>query len=270
MSTTDRRSLPFPNSRTAVIIPVLLFALSACASYKTVRITGDDGRLREIHFIEKGAVTGRIVLEYDTAGRLSKASKLASPGGETLIARTFSYDQAGRLRIQAHRARETREGKPVDDVWVESFFYGSGGELVRTETSFKSSYSIVRNRTPLVITRFSYNDGVPVKILTNGTVFRMEISLSYSGKDLSKVEMVLFSPVKARQKREPSRHLLFTMDGDRPSRAEDRISGSVVKSREETRLLFEQHGLDTAIDMPGYAASIQELPERLAGLWGPK
>ncbi|HSV96408.1 MAG TPA: hypothetical protein VLM75_05660 [Spirochaetota bacterium] len=270
MSTTNTRYLPALNARATIIIPALLFALTACGSYKTVRITGDDGRLREIHFVEKGVVTGRISLEYDAAGRLSKASRLTSPGGETLITRTFSYDQTGRLRIQSHRAREIRDGSSIDDAWVESFFYGSGGDLVRTETSFKSSHSIARNRTPLVITRFSYIDGILVKILVDGTVFRREVSLAYRGKELSSVEMLFLSPVKSRQRLKSSRHLLFTMDGGRPSRAEDRLAGTTIKSRDEARLLFAEHGLDALIETPGYAASIQDLPGRLASLWGPK
>ncbi len=270
MSTKKRISLPGLNARAAIIIPALLFALSACGSYKTVRITGNDGRLREIHFVEKGVVTSRIVLEYDSTGRLAKASKLASPAGETLITRTFSYDQAGRLRIQSHRAREIRNGSPIDDAWVESFFYGNGGDLVRTETSFKSSHSIARNRTPLVITRFSYIDGSTVKILVDGTVFRREVSLAYRGKGLSSVEMVFLSPVKSKRRLEPERHLLFTMNGDWPSRAEDRLAGTTIKSRDEARRLFTDHGLDALIKTPGYAASIQDLPGRLAEIWGPK
>lgn len=270
MSTKNRRSLPDLTVRATLIIPALLFAFSACASYRTVRITGDDGRLREIQYLVKGAATGRILLEYDAAGRLSKATRQSLPGGETLITRTFTYDQAGRLRIQTHRAREARTGAAVEDAWVESFFYGSGGELIRTETSYKSSHSIARNRTPLVITRFTYNDGEPAKILQDGTVFRREISLVYAGKELSTVEMVLLSPVRSRWKLEPSRHLVFKMDGNMPSRAEDRLGGSVARSAEEARSLYLEHGLDTVIETPVYAATVQDLPERLASLWAPK
>jgi len=269
MNTTNRISFPVSKIR-AIVIPVLLFALSTCGSHKTVRIKGDDGRLREIQFLEKGVPAGRILLEYDAAGRLSKASKLSSPDGQSLITRTFSYDQAGRLRIQSHRAREVRDGTRIEDAWVESFFYGSGGDLVRTETSFKSSHSIARNRTPLAITRFSYNDGVIAKILVDGTVFRREVSLFYEGKDLSSVGMLLLVPAGQQRKLQPSRHLVFTMDGDRPSRAEDRLAGKAVKSGEEARRLFAEYGLDALIETPGYAASIQDLPDRLASLWGPK
>ncbi|HNU92786.1 MAG TPA: hypothetical protein PKO25_13015 [Spirochaetota bacterium] len=270
MNTKDKSPLPDRTARAALIIPALFFAFSTCSSYKTVRITGEDGRLREARYLEKGAAIGRILMEYDAAGRPSRATRQSLPGGETLITRTFSYDQAGRLRIQTHRAPGAPGGGPAEDAWVESFFYGIGGELIRTETSYKSSHSIARNRTPLVITRFSYNDGGLSGIIQDGTVFRRESTLRYDGKSLVSVEMLFLSRLKSRWKLEPSRHLIFKMDGDRPLRAEDRLAGGAVIHRDEAVSLFAEHGLDAAIDTPAYAAGIRDLPDRLILLWAPK
>ncbi len=246
---------------------LLLSPVIACSSTRIVKNYSDKGAVTDITVYEKDAVKSRIVFEYDQAGRVVTVSRF--PGSETQAsaARTFVYDFYGKLAFQTHRSLETADGKTMEDAWVESFFYGYTGELVRSESSYKSSYAISHHRSPLVVTAYTYSNNVLEKISVDGGVFRKDLSISYADEVPSEIEYREQALNRNTYALETTIYARFFLKKGMPSKADDRLTGTLITDKKAVRKLYEDAEVVEIINKPLHAASLESLLKDIESDW---
>ncbi len=237
--------------------------LCGCASTKIDKTYSKTGKLTEIRVISKDRVKEKILLEYDTAARLISLSKQLPPSDNFTLRKRFYYDTQGKLRIQSHTEENTPGSQGTKDAWVESFFYDVTGRLYRTETSHKSSYTIARYKTPLLVTRYHYGNGRITKVIIEAGVFKKELLFRYKGAKLNKIDFVLMVPDKDRRRFTQKRSIVLTMDGITPEGAVDKSAGAVSLKKDEYIKFFHDENIAVIIQRPSYARDQKVLIDHL-------
>jgi hypothetical protein len=246
---------------------LLLSPLIACSSTRIVKNYGEKGVVTDITVFEKDAVKSRIVFEYDQAGRVISISKYAGQETQPVAARRFVYDFFGKLVFQTHRALVPQDDKGVDDAWVESFFYGYTGELIRCETSYKSSYAIARHKSPLVVTGYTYNNNVLEKITTDGGVFRKDFTIVYADEVPVEIEYQEQALNRETYALETAAHLRFFLKKGVPVKAENRSTGAMITDKAQVRALYEEGEVVETLNKPLHTANIESLVKEIENDW---
>jgi len=245
----------------------LCSSVIGCSSVIIEKQYAPDGAVTEIRALEKGVQKFRIVFKYDQAARISTVSKYLTSESKPSGVRSFSYDFQGRLRIQSHRGIHQWDGKTAEDIWVESFFYKNTGELIKTETSYKSSLSIALHKTPLVVTQYFYKEGRIERIIISGGIYRKELTLTYKGKNVSKIDYIRLLFKSGSKKYEPDTHLDLFLKSGEPYKADYRLTGKSAGSKKVAIKIFENAGIAEALKKPEYALNIRELAAGLESEW---
>ncbi|TAL35602.1 MAG: hypothetical protein EPN93_10040 [Spirochaetes bacterium] len=248
-------------------VVLLLSPLIACSSTRIVKNYGDKGMVTDITVFEKDTVKSRIVFEYDQAGRVISISKYAGQDTQPAAARRFVYDFFGKLVFQTHRALVPHDDKGIDDAWVESFFYGYTGELIRCETSYKSSYAISRHKSPLVVTSYAYNNNILEKIATDGGVFRKDFTIVYADEVPVEIEYREQALNRETYAFETAAHLRFFLKKGVPVKAENRSSGAMITNKAQVRALYEEGEVVETLNKPLHTANLESLLKEIESDW---
>lgn len=254
-----------PGLRTSLLWAVL--AISACGSVSVVRQHNEKGFIREVQVREKGLPRLTILFDYDGADRVTSVSKMLPARKTPAAVRSLIYDAQGRLKIHAHRETLRQGNRDVEDIWVESFFYGYSGELIRSETSFKSAFSIARSKTPLLVTRYFYDEGLLRRCTMQGGVFRSEALLDYKKSDVYRIEYKKSSYRRQEKRFEPELHLEFRMEDGVPVRAKNLMTGTALSSRKEAVNIFRVELIEESLRRLAYSSDIKLLLSDLERSW---
>lgn len=254
-----------PGLRTFFLWTVL--AISACGSVTVVRQHNEKGFIREVKVQERGVPRLALLYDYDAADRVISVLKML-PGRKTPAAvRSLVYDSQGRLKIHAHRETFRQGNEDVEDIWVESFFYGYSGELIRSETSFKSAFSISRSKTPLLVTRYFYDEGLLRRCTMQGGVFRSEALLDYKKSDVYRIDYKKASYRRQEKRFEPELHLEFRIKDGVPVRAINLLTGKALSSRKEAVNAFREEKIEESLRRLAYSSDIKSLLSDLERSW---
>jgi hypothetical protein len=246
-----------------IIISPLALLLMDCGSGRIIKHYTPKGILQDIEILDKGSVSHKILFEYDSAGRITKAQKFKNTQRIPVAVRIITYDQNGKLRILSHKS--TNE-KRIDDIWVESFFYNYSGELLRAETSYKSSYSIANNKTPLLITRYLYANGRSVQINADGGVFKKEAVLRYKKNSISQLDFKRFSIDKDGKKTKTNMNILFDMNAGKPAGGVN-LASKASLSKKEALKIFKDEKIDELLKRLDYAQDYRHLLSDIESQW---
>lgn len=227
-------------------IPVLLLLpalLAGCSSVKVDRGYFPDGNLKEIKTFTEGKLASTVLFEYDKSGRPKKVSQFVPGKEEPVSSMIFVREPQGKLAVYSYQLTVREGNKAVRDIGVESYFYNTDQRLSRIEASFKSSYSIAKNRTALLIARLFYADGRVDTVKINGGTFTREMKLSYRRDSLSQIEY-RFSAWDGRKRNfDLTKNYLFYLDDGDAVKADNLLTKKKVDSGKETRRIFREEDI---------------------------
>lgn len=249
-----------------IIISPLTLLLMGCGSGRIIKHYTPNGALQEIQIMDKGSVSQKILFEYDSAGRIIKAQKFKNSQKLPVAIRIITYDQNGKLRMLSHKSTGEIQNKRIEDIWVESLFYNYSGELTRAETSYKSSYSIAGNKTPLLITRYFYTNGRNVQINANGGIFKKEAVLSYKKNSISRLEFKKILIDKDGKKIKTNMNILFDMSSGKPTGGVNLASRASL-SKKDALGIFNDEKIDEMLKKPEYAQDYRRILTDIESQW---
>lgn len=250
------------------IITMCVTATAAsCASSSLEKRTDAAGRIEQITVLKKGSATGRLAFEYDKSGRTASVKKYI-PSRETPVAsRIFTYDQLGRLKFQSHHAVQTDKGKTIDDIWIESFYYNSSGQLLKTETSFKSAYSIALHTTPLLVAKYFYSNNRLSAIRLDAGLFRANAAISYDNGSPSEIDYKKSNFNRQGGNYVMTQHTLFSMERGHPVRARDVIGAKDITQAEDVKSAYAAAKMGELLKKVEYSADVSVLLSDLTNQW---
>jgi hypothetical protein len=248
--------------RKQIITTSFLLLVFCCSSIELNKVFKDK-QLQEIRVMEGGVLKYTLSFTYSPKGTVKKIAQFIPTREKPILIREFRHTRHGKLRIQYYERWIPGKDDSVQDVWVESFFYNRMQKLIRTETALKSSYSISRNKTPYITTRYYYRDHRPGRIVVNGGTFRKEIMLDYENKTPTHIEYKLFILNRRTRRFELQKHLRFSFENTSPCRLEDMKAQSEITDEEKIKLVLREEEVYTPLKNLRYASDFKNLLQDL-------
>ena len=229
---------------------VLLFAVIlttvTCSSRELRRISNEDGSTKEISYTNDQGKACTITFTYDTVKREIAIKKFATTEAEPVTAIRMRYDQRNHVTL-VHTSHLVDRVKSTADVTMKSFFYTRTGRLYKIETSFKSSYSISKNKTTLITAQYRYARGTLSLIQEHGGTFRKYITPSYTGDKIDSITYRYFSMDWRNRRFVPAKRYIFTFENGNPDTVKDMDKNSVTQEQAKVQELYRETGIDSSL-----------------------
>ncbi len=171
---------------------VLALVLLLSCSKNIVREYHPDGSIREITYIGNDGKNYRLVFSHDTRKNTIAIERLEKKGNRQLMEMKVKYSANGKISFISRNSIVSPES-PTRDIQYDSFTYTKSGHISKIETSYKSSYSISRNKTALITTTYRFKAGNISDIRVDGGTFRKSMKPGYEGNELRTMEYKLSS-----------------------------------------------------------------------------
>jgi hypothetical protein len=243
-----------------------ILALSYCSSLKVIRTYNENGSVKEINIIEKDNLKYKIIFEYDSGKNQVNITRNRPDEKAPVTSVRIKYDSAERIRLFSF-SNSIGSGKAASvDKWVESYFYNNTGNLIKIETSYKSSYSISKNKTALITALYTYTAGNVSGIKINGGTFKKEINIVYPQKDAAIIEYKLFS-INWKNKKGPEliKHFQIKLKNSNPDEGRNLAANADLKDDEAVRI-FDEDGIESSINKPAFVLNYRNSLKKIDSL----
>jgi len=221
---------------------LLTIGSSAGCARKITRDYGPDGILKEMRFRGTDGIDYRITFSHDTRQRNISIQKIRLPEGKSVMEMKVRYSDGERITFISRSALVSPEST-TKDVEYDSFSYAKSGQVTRIETSFKSSYSISKNNTALITTRYQYSGGNISAITEDGGTFRKTMKLTWEGNAPGTLEYGFLSFNWQTRNYQLKKQIDFHFDDGEPEKAVDRKNNVTVTSAKAVAALYAGEGI---------------------------
>jgi hypothetical protein len=233
---------------------VLLSTAFGCAS-KVIRTYGQDGELRELLFSDNDGIKQSITFAHNRPQRTIIIEQKSKTDQFKNLEMKVRYGANGRITFIAKKRFSKNTGK--NEAEFDSFSYSKSGAVIKIETSFKSSYSIAKHNTTLIIAQYKYQSGILSEVDESGGTFKKIIKPQYSGTDIKSIEYNLFAHNPKTKKFEKMQDIQFYFSGDTISKAIDKSSKKEYGRRDAARM-FSDELAGRSLEKLKYATTITE------------
>ncbi len=236
---------------------VLLCLAASCSSYSVHHAYNKDGSVSETHFTNSRGVSYDITYRYDKDKGAVTVERLLKKSGLTIDTITLKFNAAKQV-VVANTSSLVDPVKGTKDVVVESYSFNRVGRLARFETSFKSSYSISKNKTALITTRYDYASGNLSEISVAGGTFRKNIRLSYVKGELGQIEYSQDTLDWKKRQFIPAKKLTLIIDDGEPVRITDTTAKTDITARTKVEAIYREEGIDDLLRRAEYSLDYTE------------
>ncbi len=245
---------------------LLMCCAVSCGSYSVRHTYNRDGSVSETHFTNSRGVSYDITYRYDKDKGTVTVERLLKQSGQTTDTITLKFNAAKQV-VVVNTSSLIDPLKGTKDVIVESYSYNRVGRLARFETSFKSSYSISKNKTALITTRYDYASGNLSEISVAGGTFRKNLRLSYVKGELGQIEYSQDALDWKKRQFIPAKKLTLFIDDGEPVRITDTTAKTDITARKKVEEIYRDEGIDDLLRRADYsldyAAYLKHAEKRL-------
>jgi len=228
------------------LLTAAILLTAACSSRELRRTFNEDGSTKEIRYTNEEGKSHTITFSYNTPKQEIEIKKFTPPRMEPVTTISLRYDRRNHVTL-VHTSHLVDSNKSTNDVTMKSFFYTRTGRLYKIETSFKSSYSISRNKTTLITAHYRYARGKISLIREYGGTFRKYITTAYSGDTISSISYKYFSMNWRNRKFVPGNRYIFTFDNGIPETVKDMKDNSVIHEQKKVQEIYRETGIQNAL-----------------------
>lgn len=243
----------------AIFYLIFLLIELNCSANKSIKTYNEQGKIKEIDIIENNAIKNRILFEYDTANNAIRIFKYIPNEKDPVNLITVNYNNASKLKFYSYKDITHEKSNTKKENWVESYFYDNNGNLNRIETSFKSSYSISKNKTALITTRYNFSAGKLNAVMISGGTFKKDMRLYYQKKYLSRIEYKFSSMNWKKNIFELNKHCNIFYTDNKPEKVENIITKSEFSKTEDISKFLNDENIDITLKKLNYSINYKNL-----------
>ncbi len=230
---------------------------ASCSSYSVRHTYNSDGSVSETHFTNSRGVSYNIAYRYDKDKSTVSVERLLKKTGQVTDTITLKFNAAKQV-VVANTSSLIDPVKGTKDVVVESYSYNRVGRLARFETSFKSSYSISKNKTALITTRYDYASGTLSEISVAGGTFRKNLRITYAKAELGQIEYSQDMLDWKKRQFVPAKRLTIFIDDGEPVRITDAAAKNDITARKKVEEIYRDEGIDDLLRRAEYSLDYTE------------
>lgn len=240
---------------------MLLFTVT-CTSRELRRVYNSDGSTKEIHYTNDEGKSHTITFSYNPQKSEVVITKFTPPLAGPVTAISVRYDRRDRVAL-VHASCLVDAEKSTNDVTMKSFFYTRTGRLYKIETSFKSSYSISKNKTTLITAHYRYAKGAISLISVHGGTFRKYITPEYNGERIESIKYRYFSMDWRTRRFIPGKRFVFTFENGVPQSVKDLENNSVIHEQPGVREIYRETDIASALENAELSSNYKSFLEKL-------
>ncbi|MCX7678382.1 MAG: hypothetical protein N2316_04110 [Spirochaetes bacterium] len=254
--------LTIQNSSPARTVYLLIFflnilniSISLHCSSKPIKSFDQEGELREIRYTDKRGNIQIIEFSHNKKQRTLTIEKKNYPQSILEMNMRIRYSPEGRITLIAKKVFSKESAQ--NEAEYDSFTYSKSGEIVKIETSYKSSYSITKHNTALIISQFKYHSGTLSEIIENGGTYKNIIKPTYSDDEIKSLEFSHFEYHPKKRAFEKTKELIFLFSNEKIRKAIDKTTKKEFSKNDAYRMFIENN-VGRALDKLKFGTTIEE------------